>query len=51
MFAGSFSLPKGKDWPRFAGKLQRERGEKADAGICFPVAPGSADPQGDLETS
>lgn len=34
-----FSLLQGKDWPRFAGGLQKERGEKADAGICFPVAP------------
>lgn len=45
VLAGSFSLPKGKEWPRFAGELQR--GEKA--GICFPVAPESIDPQGDLK--
>lgn len=49
MFAGSFSLPKRKDWPRFAGELQRERGEKVDAGICFPAIPESTDPQGDLK--
>lgn len=41
-----FSLLKEKDWPRFAGELQRERGEKADAGICFPE---SNDPQGNLK--
>lgn len=51
VFAGRFSLPKGREWPRFAGELQRERGEKADAGICFPVAPESTDPQGDLKLS